>query len=134
VDVVPCGRLYLTGSRLVPEKDEALRERRRIAYSGLVVASLVFTADGRPAGAPRILLHGIPALEGENLVATLTDIANEVVRRERGRAWGDDAFIAEMTRRALRRAVHEATGLRPQVRVDVLRLSQFASRGGGAAP
>lgn len=133
-DIVPSGRLYLTGTRLVSEKDEALRERRRIAYSGLVVASLVFTADGRLAGAPRVTLHGIPELEGENLAAALTDIANEVVRRERGRAWGDDAFIAEMTRRALRRAVHETVGLRPQVRVDVQRLSRFVSRDAGAQP
>ena len=123
IDEAPSGRLYVTGNRLVPERDEALRERRRIAYSGLVSATLVFGASGKLALSPRVMLLGVPGREEENLAADLADIAEEVVRRERGRAWGDDAFIAEMTRRALRKAVHERIGLRPQVRVDVLRLS-----------
>jgi ribonuclease J len=122
VDEVPSGRLYLTGNRLVPETDEALRERRRIAYSGLVSATLVFGAAGKLALSPRVMLHGIPGREREEIAADLAEIAEEVVRRERGRAWGDDAFIAEMTRRALRKALHERIGIRPQVRVDVVRL------------
>jgi len=122
VDEVPSGRLYLTGNRLVPETDEALRERRRIAYSGLVSATLVFGAAGKLALSPRVMLHGIPGREREDIAADLAEIAEEVVRRERGRAWGDDAFIAEMTRRALRKALHERIGIRPQVRVDVVRL------------
>jgi ribonuclease J len=122
VDHVSSGRLYLAGSQLVPEKDEALRERRRIAYSGLVSATLVFDAEGRLALSPRVVLHGIASAEGQDLAAQLAEVAKEVVRRERGQSWGDDAFIAEMTRRALRKAVQERIGLRSQVRVEVLRL------------
>jgi hypothetical protein len=75
-------------------------------------------------------VHGLPDGERERLIEMLADIAEEVVRRERGRAWGDDGFIAEMTRRALRKAVHERLGMRPQVRVEVMRLGEGARRGG----
>ncbi len=72
IDEVESGRLHLSGNRLVPERDEALRERRRIAYSGLVFGNArlrrerqvgAFAArhaardsgprGGRPGGRPR---------------------------------------------------------------------------------
>lgn len=122
IEEVPHGRLYRDGGALFADGYTALRERRRMAHGGLVTAVLVLDRRGRLAAAPRVACHGLaladPEATGRDLVRLLADVA----AREQGRSWADDGFVSEMTRRSLRAAVSRLTGIKPEVRVEVIRL------------
>src|SRR6202012_4565870 len=45
IDEVPAGRLYIDGNMIVPAGAEPLRERRHVAYNGVLVVSLAL--DGK---------------------------------------------------------------------------------------
>ena len=120
LEEVESGRLYLDGLILQGDESEALRERRRLAFAGLATVTLVIDARGRLAVPARVALHGVP--DAEDMTEALVEIAGEVVHREEGRAWADEAFVAEMARRAVRKAISQRTGTKPQVKVDIIRL------------
>ena len=122
VDEVPHGRLYRDGLNLFAEGYSALRDRRRLAACGLVSAVLVLSAKGKLATEPAISLHGVAAPDEPDLIDTLHDIVEDVLAREVGREWANDEFIAEMTRRALRRAINKAVGVKPEAKVQILRI------------
>ena len=122
IDEVPHGRLYRDGLNLFRDGYEALRERRKLAIAGVVNAVLVLNKKGRLAAEPAISLHGVAVPDAEEMSATLRDIVDDVIEREVGRAWADDDFIAEMTRRALRKAIVKAAGVKPEAKVQIVRV------------
>jgi len=121
IDEVPHGRLYRDGLNLFPDGYAALRERRRLATAGLVTAVLVLNKKGRLAADPAISLHGVAVPDEDDMLDTLFDIVDDVIEREIGREWANDDFIAEMTRRALRKAVAKAVGIKPEAKVQIIR-------------
>jgi ribonuclease J len=121
VEEVEHGRLIRDGSGLFSDQASALKERRKLAYAGLITATLVIDRQGRLAAQPRVSLVGVPG-DGPALSRELSTLAAEIVAREEGRKWADEEFLSEMTRRALRKAALKATGVKPETRVEVIRL------------
>ena len=122
IDEVPAGRLYKDGSLLIAAEARTVAERKRMAFSGLVMVSLAMDEKGQLLTDPEIDLLGIPetTADGEPMfdTARATVIYTfEGLPRPRRR---DPDAVAEAVRRAVRAAVGGRWGKKPNVTVHVL--------------
>ena len=118
VDEAPVGRLFRDGQLLVPSEDGPVRERRSLAFAGIVIVALMRSARGEIADA-EIALDGVPAADAEG--RKMIDIVRQAVEgtiasipRERRR---DGELVREAVRRAVRSAVENVWGKRPIAKV-----------------
>jgi ribonuclease J len=118
VDEAPVGRLFRDGQLLVPSEDGPVRERRSLAFAGIVIVALARSGRGEIAEA-EIALDGVPTADAEG--RKMVDIVREAVEgtiasipRERRR---DGELVREAVRRAVRSAVEHAWGKRPIAKV-----------------
>lgn len=124
VDFVPAGRLAVDGKRLVPSSGAVLRARKRIGFSGVAVATLVFNDKGQLIDEPQLSAPGVFDEDDADVEAfdRAIDEMEEAVLSLSPRARKDDEAVEEAARRALRRTMNEATGRRPQVQVHIVRV------------
>ncbi len=127
IDEVPNGRLHLDGEILVPAGSSGLRERRKISFNGLVVATLVFDDLDDLYEDVRVLGFGIPDVKGQSgrtlteaLEEDITDAIDKLSARDRGR----DSEVELWVRRVVRGRLKSAWGKRPQIEVQILRLEE----------
>jgi ribonuclease J len=118
VDEAPVGRLFRDGQLLVPSEDGPVRERRSLAYAGIVIVALVRSGRGEIAEA-EIALDGVPAADaaGRKMVDIVRDAVEGTIAsipRDRRR---DGEVVREAVRRAVRSAVEHAWGKRPIAKV-----------------
>jgi ribonuclease J len=123
VDEAPVGRLFRDGQLLVPAEDGPVRERRSLAFAGVVIVALARAGRGEVSWEAEIALDGVPAADAEG--RPMTDIVREAVEgavvsipRDRRR---DGEMVREAVRRAVRSAVERAWGKRPIAKVLVMR-------------
>jgi ribonuclease J len=118
------GRLYQDGHLLVPADDEAIRERRKLSYNGIV--SIAFAIDGRGdiVGEIEIEASGLPerTQDGSSLLDPLLD---GVIRCVEGLARikrHDADYVENAVERAVRAAVNGLWGKKPKVHVLVVKV------------
>jgi ribonuclease J len=119
VDEAPVGRLFRDGNLLVPSEDGPVRERRSLAFAGIVVVALVRSGRGEIATEAEVALDGVPAADADG--QPMADIVRRAVegaivgiprdRRKNGE------LVREAVRRAVRAAVEDAWGKRPIAKV-----------------
>ena len=112
IDEVPAGRIHMDGRILVAEGEGLSKDRRAMAYAGLLVVSLAVDHKGRVAADPVVLGEGMPEAVEE---AVLKAVENTIARNK----GSDPDNLAENIRRAARRAAHDAWGKKPVTRVLV---------------
>ncbi len=115
IDEVPAGRIHLDGKVLVAEGEGLAKDRRAMAFAGLIVVSLVMDAKGRVAAPPQVLAEGMP----EPVQGAILRAVENVIEANR-RADPDD--LSETIRRAVRRAAQDAWGKKPLTRILVTEL------------
>jgi ribonuclease J len=124
IDEAPVGRIFRDGRLLVGSAEGPVRERRSLAFAGVVVVSLVVSGRGEPLAAPEVMLDGVPAVDAEG--RSMSDIVLDAVEgtidsippgRRR-----DKETLREAVRRAVRSAVEDAWGKRPAAKVLVTQL------------
>src|SRR6202040_602333 len=123
VDEVPVGRLASDGKGLLPLDGTALKDRRRVAFNGSAVATLVLDRRGELLAEPTISPSGrvgpaaaeaaAPALR--SAVERALDDLSASLRR-------DDEAVRDAARRALRRILNERFGKRPLVEIHLVRI------------
>jgi ribonuclease J len=118
IDEAPVGRLFRDGELLVPSEDGPVRERRALAFAGIVVVSLVRSARGDIAGS-EIVLDGVPTTDadGRKMVEIVRDAVDGTlasIPRDRRK---DGELVREAVRRAVRSAVEHVWGKRPIAKV-----------------
>ena len=119
IDEAPVGRLFRDGNLLVPGDDGPVRERRSLAFAGIVVVALVRSGRGEIAADAEIALDGVPAADAKG--RPMLDIVRDAVERTitsiaRDRR-KDGELVREAVRRAVRSAVEDAWGKRPIAKV-----------------
>jgi ribonuclease J len=122
VDEAPHGRLYTDGSLVVPSDDEALRQRTRLAFAGVISIGLALTSKGDLAGDPDVVIDGVPArIANGKAMDTIVDraIFDTIDNLPRQRRRDADA-VAESVEKAVRSAVRSVWGKRPVVHVLVM--------------
>jgi ribonuclease J len=122
VDRAPVGRLFRDGNLLVPADEGPVRERRSLAYAGIVVVALARSGRGQIVPEAEVVLDGVPAFDAEGrpmaeIVRRTVDGTLASIPRDRQR---DGEMVREAVRRAVRAAVDEAWGKRPVVKVLLL--------------
>lgn len=116
-EAVPHGPVAVApgGVRLT---EEDLRRRAELARTGAVSVALVLDDALSLVAGPSVRARGVPGVDDDP--AALAAIASEVVRTlDRVRGW-QGLDLEDELRRAARRAVHDLTGFRPVVEVQLL--------------
>ena len=119
---VPVGRIVEDGSTLISANDEAIAQRTRLAFAGVVSIAIAMTGKGEMAGDPDVVMSGIPQRDRNG--AMLDAIVDETIFStidglSRGKRRDSDA-IANAVERAVRSALGQTWGKKPQVHVLVL--------------
>lgn len=121
VDLIAAGRLYKDGALIGNADSTGVIDRRRLAFAGHVVVSLVLNARGDILADPDVALLGLPKedLAGrpfeETVVAATLDTLESLPRPRRR----DPDSLADSLRRAVRAAVRDAWGKKPVCTVFV---------------
>ena len=115
VDEVPSGRMCLDGRVLVPEGDGIGRQRRAMAFAGLIAVTLILDAKGRVRAEPAIFLEGIPDEVGGPVRAAVL----ETLKRHNPKK-ADEQALGEAVRRSARRAAQSVWDKKPVTRVEVV--------------
>ncbi len=121
---VPVGRLALDGETLVPVEHGPVRERRKLAFQGAAVLTLVLDGDGRFEGDPLLTVHGLLTEDdfGEEIAERVLDSVTASVDKLKLRDRRNDAIVRETARLAVRRTLHRFTGRKPMTEVHLVRL------------
>jgi ribonuclease J len=124
VDEAPVGRIFRDGRLLVGSEEGPVRERRALAFAGIVIVSLALSGRGELMAAPEVMLDGVPGADAEG--RAMTDIVLDAVESTidslaAGRR-KDRELVREAVRRAVRAAVEDAWGKRPIAKVLVTQL------------
>lgn len=121
IDEVQVGRLHQDGKLIVPEAQSPLRERRKLAETGMVVVSVVLRADGTVATDPEFSMVGIPekTADGaamEDLVADAIDDVLENLPKAKRR---DPDIVGDAVHRSVRGRLNAVWGKKPVCEVLV---------------
>jgi ribonuclease J len=123
IDRVPVGRLGLDGNRLVPLDSQSLRERKRMTFQGMVVATLVVDRAGTLRADPVVSLHGLADGEDEELlVASVAQQIRAAIEQMPKGARNDDAALRETARIAVRRKVNAELKRKPVTEIHLVRV------------
>jgi ribonuclease J len=121
IDEGPVGRLFRDGRLLVPSEDGPVRERRALAFAGVIVVALPRSGRDGIVPDPEIVLDGVPQQDADG--RAMAEIVRDAVEgtiaslpRDRRK---DAELVREAVRRAVRAAVDEAWGKRPIVKVMI---------------
>lgn len=124
VDEVPAGRLFLDGSRLVPEGAQGLVERSRLHRSGVIFATVSLDESGQVADGPVVVVKGLSETDGriaEESLDVLAEAADGALDGLSRKDRMDDEAVERIMGRALRKACDMNFGLKPMIEVVVLR-------------
>ena len=121
---VPVGKLAIDGTRLVPAEGEVLRMRRRMAFGGAAIATVVLDHKGRLAADPMVAVPGLVDgdAEGVEAIRLAVDAMIEAVEGLKRSQLNDDAAVSEAVRVAVRRSLRASIGKRPVTQVQIVRL------------
>ena len=125
IDEVTSGRLFVDAGVVTSENGPALRERRHIAFNGMITASVVFDARGRAVAGPTLKAVGVPASEDYTLSEAMYDLEQDAADALR-RLSADERDIDQAVEAALARSIKKASWRlwkrRPVVEATVLRV------------
>ncbi len=126
IDQAPVGRLFRDGNLLVPTDEGPVRERRSLAYAGIVIVALARSGRGNVSSDAEIVLDGVPQFDADGrpmaeIVRRTVEGTLRSIPRDRQK---DTEMVREAVRRAVRAAVDDAWGKRPAVKVLVTRAGQ----------
>lgn len=125
IDEVPAGRLFVDGGVLVPESDDALRERRHAAHNGMLFVSLALNDRNKLVSDVEVRGLGLPGdaeYTIEEALEELCETAERALAGVKGEARDDDTEIEIAIARALKKASQHIWDRRPIVETVVLRV------------
>ncbi|MDX1709955.1 MAG: ribonuclease J [Rhodovibrionaceae bacterium] len=123
VEEVAHGRLALDGSRLVRVDSPVLRARNKMRMNGSAMVTVAVDGGGRLLGEPQVSLQGVfdEELEAEASDEARAAVVEAIARAPKSRL-GDDEFLREAARVAVRRLCNRKLGKKPVTQVHLLRL------------
>ncbi|PJB72984.1 MAG: MBL fold hydrolase [Alphaproteobacteria bacterium CG_4_9_14_3_um_filter_47_13] len=125
IDHVATGLLALEGKRLIPTDHPAIRERRKLQYTGSVHVSIVLDGRGDLVCDPQVTTVGLIDQEDklekrleEDILDEIEDILADMQREDRR----NDHAVQEEIRIGIRRMLNIVTGMKPKTSVHTLRV------------
>jgi len=119
IDEAPVGRLFRDGRLLVPAEDGPVRERRALAFAGIVAVGLAVSGRGELLAEPEVALDGVPSADvtGRSMQDIVRDAVDGTLRSIPPNRRKDAGAVREAVRRAVRSAVEDAWGKRPIAKI-----------------
>src|SRR5262249_32605096 len=77
IDEAPVGRIFRDGHLLIPSEEGPVRERRSLAFAGIVVVALPQSARDGIVPDPEVVLDGVPVRDAEG--RPMLDIVRDAV-------------------------------------------------------
>ena len=125
IDEVPAGRLYVDGGVVTAENGQALRERRHVAFNGMLAVSIVLDGKNRIVSGPQVRGLGLAGDTEYPLDEAMDDLAEEAETAFK-RLGGDSKELDDAIENAISRAVKKAAfriwERKPVVETTVLRV------------
>ena len=123
VTEVKNGRWGLDGKVLRHIDHNVARDRKKLAYSGATVVTLVMDAKGQVVREPQVSLMGLVEGDGDQkLQGILAAIAHDTVEQMPKSTRIDDAAVRHAVSVAVRRHINEVHGKKPVMDVHVVRV------------
>jgi len=125
IDTVPTGRLFLDGSRLIPEAAQGMNERHKLSYSGVVHVAVALTDDGQVVDGPVITVRGFSETDGrlaDESLDELDEAGEHALAKMKRTARENDDDVETVVGRAVRKAANQVFGRKPLIDVSVLRV------------
>lgn len=121
VDDAPVGRLFRDGHLIVPDAEGPVRERRKLAYVGVVVVSMAMNRKGEILSDIDIALDGIPLEddEGDPMDEIVLSAVEGTLKSMPAPRRRDIEALRDSIRRAVRSAVNTAWGKKPVCKVMI---------------
>ena len=122
VDEVPAAQLYKDGNLIVEASGRPVRDRKRLAFAGMISIAIAMNDRGDLAADPEVELSGIPETNrtGDSMSEIAYDAAHDTFQQlPRARRRDPDA-VAEAITRAVRAAIGEQWGKKPGCYVHIL--------------
>jgi ribonuclease J len=119
IDEAPVGRLFRDGRLLVPSRDGPVRERRALAFAGIVIVGIALSGRGELLADPEVALDGVPQadIKGRPMQDIVLDAVDGTLRSIPPNRRKDAGTVREALRRAVRSAVEDAWGKRPIAKI-----------------
>ena len=124
IDEVPAGRWMLDGDLLLPEGAGPMRERRKLAATGIVAVALAIDEHGMIAAPPAVTIIGAPreAPGLDDIAAAIAEKAEGAFASlAKGKRFDDEAVDLAVTR-AVRTEMTRVWGKRPAVAIMLQRV------------
>jgi ribonuclease J len=113
IDEVPAGRMYLDGEVLLPDGGAPVRERRKLAFAGVIAVSLAFDARGELSGPP--VVSGVGVVDdGEEGDGLMKDVEEAIASLPKAKRKDDEAVMLAV-KRAARVYYDDIWGKRPVI-------------------
>jgi ribonuclease J len=119
IDDAPVGRLFRDGRFIIPSEEGPVRERRKLAWVGLVAVAITMNKRGEVLGQPQAVLDGVPLedADGGSMLDIVLDAVEGTLRSIPPARRRDTEVVAEAVRRAVRGAVADEWGKKPVAKV-----------------
>jgi ribonuclease J len=124
IDEAPIGRVFRDGRLLVSAEEGPVRQRRALAFAGIVIVSITLSGRGELLAEPFITLDGVPAFAagGESVLEHLLDVVDATLKSIPPPRRRDGELVREAVRRAVRARVEDLWGKRPITKVLLTQL------------
>ncbi|MEC9343157.1 MAG: ribonuclease J [Pseudomonadota bacterium] len=124
VGEVPHGRIFKDGLVIGDEDEIGVRERRKLAFAGLVACSIVLDAKGKMADEADLSVHGLPeeTPSGEAFDDVIFDAVVSAVEGIPLKRRKDDDLVMGAVQKAVRAVARQHWGKKPVVTVFVARV------------
>ncbi|MCB1482493.1 MAG: ribonuclease J [Rhodobiaceae bacterium] len=124
IDEVRSGRVVRDGQVILDADNEALKERRRLAFAGLVCVAFGMEENGDIGGDIEVELAGVPetGIDDADIADLVLDAVEETVLSMPPKRRRRVEDVRESVRRAVRRQVEIHWGKKPRVQVFIIEL------------
>lgn len=124
IDEVPVGQLVKDGHFIVSAMDDAIRERRKLGFSGMAVVAIAMDERGNRIGAPDVALIGVPQQddEGEQMEDHLRDLVEEVWRSVPKNTRRDPDAVRQALERGVRNGINDLWDKKPYTKVLIVEM------------
>jgi ribonuclease J len=117
LDEVRVGRLHVDGHLVVPADDGPARQRRKLMFSGIVMAVVAVAENLQLSHDIEVLADGLPAGLQDDLAEAAEEAFDSLPKPRRR----DDVSVEDAVRQAVRRKADHLWGKKPVCKVVVLR-------------
>lgn len=124
IDDVPVGQLVKDGHFVIPAMDDAIRERRKLSFSGMAVVAIALDDRGNRIGALDVALIGVPQQddEGEQMEDHLRDLVEEVWRSVPKNTRRDPDAVRQALERGVRNGLSDLWDKKPYTKVLIVEM------------